>query len=115
MLESTKLGGQPLPDGQQVADLLAQVILQKALKGDIAFVREALDRAEGRVPTPAAASTDNPDPGGIAAATLHALEEANRPDADPSPAAPQAKRRRAGKAKGGARKPRPGVGPPDHD
>jgi hypothetical protein len=82
---------------------------------EFAWFALLLERLEGKVPSPAPDTTDNPDPGGIAAATLHALEEANRPDADPGPAAPPPKRRRAGKAKGGARKPRPGVGRPGND
>ncbi len=49
LLEGTAVGGQPLPDGKAVADLVAEVILTHALKGDPRFVALLLDRVEGKV------------------------------------------------------------------
>lgn len=48
LLDAAELGGKPLPDGKQVADLLAEVLIKNALKGDHRFVATVLDRAEGR-------------------------------------------------------------------
>jgi hypothetical protein len=49
LLDAVELGGKPVPDGKQVADLLAEVILKNALKGDHRFVSTVLDRTEGKV------------------------------------------------------------------
>lgn len=48
LLDAVELGGKPLPDGKQVADLLAEVLVKNALKGDHRFVATILDRVEGR-------------------------------------------------------------------
>jgi hypothetical protein len=52
LLERTELGGQPLPDGKQIADILAEQLVRAAMELDAKFVREVLDRAYGTV-TPA--------------------------------------------------------------
>ena len=49
LLDAVELGGKPIPNGKQVADLLAEVIVKNALKGDHRFVATVLDRAEGKV------------------------------------------------------------------
>lgn len=49
LLDAVEIGGRPLPDGKQVADLLAEVIVRNALKGDHRYVATVLDRVEGRV------------------------------------------------------------------
>ncbi len=49
LLEGTAVGGKPLPDGKAVANLVAEVILTHALKGDPRFVALLLDRVEGKV------------------------------------------------------------------
>ena len=49
LLDAVDIGGKPLPDGKQVADLLAEVLIKNALKGDHRFVATVLDRTEGRV------------------------------------------------------------------
>lgn len=50
LLEKGEVGGKPIKDGRQVADLLAEVILKGALKGDYRFAAMVLDRTEGKVP-----------------------------------------------------------------
>jgi len=49
LLECKELHGRALPDGMCVADLLAEAIVEQALKGKFAFVRDNLDRTEGKV------------------------------------------------------------------
>lgn len=49
LLDAVELGGKALPDGKQVADLLAEVIVKNALKGDHRFVSTVMDRIEGKV------------------------------------------------------------------
>lgn len=39
-----------LPPGVTVADLLAQIVIRQALRGNYNFIRELLDRIDGRVP-----------------------------------------------------------------
>ena len=48
MLEKGEINGKPIKDGQQVADLLASVIMASALKGDHRFVSLILERTEGK-------------------------------------------------------------------
>jgi hypothetical protein len=50
LLHRREIGGQPLPSGKTVADVLAEVMVAKALQGDYRFIREVLDRTEGKVP-----------------------------------------------------------------
>jgi hypothetical protein len=49
LLEATEVGGKPLMDEQQIADLVALVIIRRALAGDPRFVKILLDRTEGAV------------------------------------------------------------------
>jgi hypothetical protein len=49
LLQCQELAGQALPDGKTIADLLAEVMVRKALQGDYRFTREILDRTEGKV------------------------------------------------------------------
>lgn len=49
LLDAVELGGKQVRDGKQVADLVAEVILKNALKGDHRFVTTLLDRTEGKV------------------------------------------------------------------
>lgn len=49
LLDASEIGGKPLPNGKQVADLLAEVLLKNALKGDHRFVATVLDRVDGKV------------------------------------------------------------------
>lgn len=49
LLEKGEINGQPIKDGKQVADVLAETILKGALKGDFRFAREILERTEGKV------------------------------------------------------------------
>lgn len=49
MLELRTIRGKPLPNGMTVAESLADVMLVHALKGDFRYVKELLDRVEGKV------------------------------------------------------------------
>jgi hypothetical protein len=49
LLEATEIAGKKLPKGQKAADLVARKILELALRGNVAIIRELLDRMEGRV------------------------------------------------------------------
>ena len=49
MLEQGKIGGVAIKDGKQVADLLTEVIMKQALKGNYQFANMILDRTEGKV------------------------------------------------------------------
>lgn len=46
MLDADKLGGKPIGEGKKVMDLLCEVILREALKGDVQFVKLAVERVE---------------------------------------------------------------------
>jgi hypothetical protein len=48
LLEQGEINGKPLRNGQQVADLVTRVIIQKVLSGDPQFVKILLDRTEGK-------------------------------------------------------------------
>lgn len=48
-----------LPDGITLADLIADVILTRAVKGDFRFVKEVWDRMEGKVPDTMLAEVKN--------------------------------------------------------
>jgi hypothetical protein len=52
LLDRGEIGGKPIKDGKQVADLLAEVILKQALQGDYRFAQMVLDRTEGKVAEP---------------------------------------------------------------
>ena len=52
MLDASTLDGRPIADGKTLADLLAETILRGALGGDIRFLKEILDRTEGKVTGP---------------------------------------------------------------
>ena len=49
LLEKNTINGKPIEDGQQVADLLASVIINMALKGDFRFVDLVINRVDGKV------------------------------------------------------------------
>lgn len=48
--DECELLGKPLPQGRTAAELLAQKMYVKAIKGQYSFAREILDRTEGKVP-----------------------------------------------------------------
>lgn len=48
LLDQYELGGKQLPDGKQVADLIAEAILKGALKSDHFFMGMLMDRTEGK-------------------------------------------------------------------
>jgi hypothetical protein len=50
LLGLPEFDGETYGDGKTAADKLAEVILRKALQGDHKFVKELLDRIEGKVP-----------------------------------------------------------------
>jgi hypothetical protein len=50
VLQAGKIGDTKLPRGKKVADLLTELILKKALKGDAKFLHILLDRSEGKAP-----------------------------------------------------------------
>lgn len=52
LLEKGEINGQKIKDGKQVADLLTEVIVKQALKGDYRFAEMILNRTEGKVPEP---------------------------------------------------------------
>jgi hypothetical protein len=43
------LDGKPLPNGKRLVDLMAETILREALAGNYPFVKEVLERCEGKV------------------------------------------------------------------
>jgi hypothetical protein len=47
-LQETTIGGKELPGGRTVAEMLAEVVIREALKAKYPFVKEVLDRTEGR-------------------------------------------------------------------
>ena len=48
LLDSHKIDGKPLPRSKCVADLVAEIIIKWALKGDRRFIDMVLDRTEGK-------------------------------------------------------------------
>jgi hypothetical protein len=48
LLDRNEIGGKPLKDGKQVADLVAEMIIRCALQGDFRFAKEILDRVDGK-------------------------------------------------------------------
>jgi hypothetical protein len=59
LLDKKEINGKPIEDGKQVADLVAEVIVQKAVAGDIRFVNLMMDRIEGKVPDTVKLDTDD--------------------------------------------------------
>lgn len=63
LLESNTINGKPIRDGKQVADLVTEVIMAHALKGDFRFMDLLLNRTEGKVADmPTAAKSEDADP-----------------------------------------------------
>jgi hypothetical protein len=50
LLEKGEINGKPVRDGKQIADMLSEMWLKGALQGDFRFLKEILDRTEGKVP-----------------------------------------------------------------
>lgn len=48
LLDRGEINGQQIKDGKQVADLLAEVLLKAALKGDIRAIQYVFDRVDGK-------------------------------------------------------------------
>jgi hypothetical protein len=48
LLDKAKLEGHSVPKGQHVVDLVARIVLQGALAGDIRFLELLADRTEGK-------------------------------------------------------------------
>lgn len=59
-LESKSIDGQPIPDGRTVADVLIERLVEGGLKSDPKFLREILDRYDGKA-TPAVEVRDDVD------------------------------------------------------
>jgi hypothetical protein len=49
MLEKNELDGKPIANDRQVADLLVEVIVNAALKGDFRFVDLVINRVDGKL------------------------------------------------------------------
>jgi hypothetical protein len=49
LLEKNEVGGKPIGDGRQVADLVAEAMLKTLLKGNSQLIINFLDRTEGKV------------------------------------------------------------------
>jgi hypothetical protein len=49
-LDATELDGEAMPDGDRVADVLIRALIGHALRGNVAMMREILDRIDGKVP-----------------------------------------------------------------
>lgn len=87
LLDAVDIGGKPLLDGKQVADLLAEVIIKNALKGDHRFVATVLDRTEGRVVDKTEITGKDGAPLAPTAIRLEFVDAPKRdPDDDPDPA-----------------------------
>jgi hypothetical protein len=72
------LGGKELPEGMCVADLLALVIVKQAIRGKFAFVREVLERMDGKVPDRSAGHDGGPI--GLESDGLAGLDDADLVD-----------------------------------
>jgi hypothetical protein len=51
-LKKTKLDTYRLPAGKRVKDVLAEVFLKGALRGELGYLKELLDRTEGKATLP---------------------------------------------------------------
>jgi hypothetical protein len=69
------------PDGRPLADHLAEVLLQRALGGDIGAFKVILDRVDGKV---VAASLIDPEPTTIQVIYLPDNGRGDGPEADPN-------------------------------
>jgi hypothetical protein len=49
LLERAEISGKPIEGGKQVADLVADVIVERALKGDFRFMDLLVERVDGKV------------------------------------------------------------------
>lgn len=82
LLDSMELGGKAIPNGKQVADLLAEVIIKNALKGDHKFVATVLDRTEGKVVDRTEAVDADGGPGVSHSVEVEFVDAAERSDED---------------------------------
>ncbi len=49
LLEATEIGGKPLPNGKQIADLVVEALVKQCIKGHPKCLDMVMDRAEGKV------------------------------------------------------------------
>jgi Family of unknown function (DUF5681) len=59
LLDKREIDGKPIKNNKQVADLVAEVIVEKALAGDYRFVDLMMNRIEGKVPDTVKLDTDD--------------------------------------------------------
>jgi Family of unknown function (DUF5681) len=50
LLDTNEIDGKPIEDGKQVADLVVDVIIERALRGDFKFVDLVMNRIDGKLP-----------------------------------------------------------------
>jgi hypothetical protein len=84
LLDAAELGGKAIPNGKQVADLLAEVILKNALKGDHSFVSTVLDRTEGKVADKTEVVNSEGETVDYRNITVEFVKAPDRPDEDPT-------------------------------
>jgi hypothetical protein len=49
LLDKNEINGEPVKDGKQVADLVIEVIIERALRGDFKFVDLVFNRIDGKL------------------------------------------------------------------
>jgi Family of unknown function (DUF5681) len=59
LLEKGEINGKPVRNGEHLADLVAEVIVTKALKGDHRFMQMLIDRVDGKLTQKIELGTDN--------------------------------------------------------
>lgn len=84
LLDAVELGGVAIPDGKQVADLLAEAIVKNALEGDHRFVATVLDRVEGKVVDKTEVTGKDGVPLGPQRLQVEFIDPPERTDQDPN-------------------------------
>jgi Family of unknown function (DUF5681) len=59
LLDKSEIDGKPIKDGKQVADLVVDIIIRKAIDGDYRFVDLVMNRIEGKIPDTLKLDTDD--------------------------------------------------------
>jgi hypothetical protein len=88
LLDETRVGKTDLPDGMTVADAIARVLVNGALKGDVRLLAMVVDRLDGRVPDALVVSGSADAPIKVLVEYADPAPPDDHPDPAPAPRGP---------------------------